>query len=154
MTAAKRSFMRHRRSTRLLAVIAGGVIVAGGALPPAAAQPLATRYAGHEAWAAYHISSLAPEIKANVLKHEEACGTPFAATHAFAVPTFPDANAVTLHYESLWCAARAGGICNGGKCLHEVYVRDHDRYRLSFRGYAGEVRVDRSGNVFVTNEGN
>ena len=133
-------------------MIAAGAMIAGSTLLPAIAQPFNKRYAGHEAWAGYHISGLAPEIRANVLRHEKACGTPFAATHAFAVPTFPGAQAVTLHYESLWCAARGGGICRNGNCLHEVYVRDHNRYRLSFRGYVGEVRVDPSGHVSVTDK--
>jgi len=109
----------------------------------------ASRYAGHEAWADYHISSLPPEMKANVLGHRRACGTPFAATHAFARPTRFRAPVVVLHYEVLWCAARGGGICKGEDCLHEVYIRNGSRYRLSFRGYVRDVRVDLDGTVTV-----
>ena len=112
------------------------------------AQP-AGHYPGHQAWAAYHINGLAPEIRSSVERFRQACGLPFAATHAFLRPTNPEASVVALHYEALWCQARGGGICRGGRCLHEVYERNGRHYRLIFRGYAREVEVDGKGRVSV-----
>lgn len=111
------------------------------------------RYPGHQAWASYHIHNLAPEIRSGVLSFRRACGLPFAATHTFLRPTHPDTRLVTLHYENLWCAARAGGICKGDRCLHEVYARSSGRYRLVFRGYAREVEVEAGGKVAVIGGG-
>jgi hypothetical protein len=111
------------------------------------------RYSGHQAWADYHISSLAPEIRARVLGFRKDCGVPFAATHAFARPTYHRAPVIALHYESLWCGARQSGICRGEDCLHEVYVREGPRYRLTFRGYVKDVEVDLAGNVRIVTGG-
>jgi hypothetical protein len=107
------------------------------------------RYAGHQAWGDEHISNLAPEIRSNVLGYRKACGTPFAATQAFARPAYHRAPVIALHYENLWCAAKGAGICKGEDCLHEVYVRHGDRYRLSFRGFVKDVSVGLDGSVRI-----
>lgn len=111
------------------------------------------RRSGHQAWADYHILGLAPEIKARVLSLRKACGTPFAATHAFARPAYPRAPVIALHYENLWCDARGAGICRGEDCLHEIYVREGSRYRRTFHGFVREVLVAADGKVSILRDG-
>ena len=105
----------------------------------------AERYSGHKAWADYHIASLAPEIQTNILRFRKQCGLPFAATHAFAKPSYPAGELIALHYENLWCNSKGSGFCKGPACLHEVYVKAGSRYRLAFRGYVRDVEITPTG---------
>ena len=117
--------------------------IAGLAFLPLLATAAAARgsYTGHEACAAYHLTSLPPEIKAGVMRYQSACGVSLAATHAFAVirrsvgDTF-----LALHFEGLWCPAPQV-VCRGDACLHEVYVQCHGRYRLVHRAYVRDIRL-------------
>lgn len=118
------------------AACAIGILICSGA-------PISARggYAGHQAWADYHITGLPPEIRASVLRHRNACGAPLAATHAFAVPSRSfEPPFLALHYESLWCPNRTP-VCRGENCLHEVYARSGGRYRLLFRDYVQDIRI-------------
>jgi hypothetical protein len=137
-----RAFLKVLCAVTLLQIVGGAAAHAAGGYP------------GHQAWADYHIAGLAPEIRDNVLRHRRECGTPFAATHAFRSPATPDAHFVTLHYENLWCASRGGGICRGANCLHEVYGRTGNHYRLIFRGYVSDVRVGPDGKIAIVRGAN
>jgi hypothetical protein len=107
------------------------------ALTSCVAAPAVGResYGNHVAWAADHLSSLPPEIKASVMRYQAACGEPLAATHFFAVPSKAAAGTVlALHFENLWCANRQV-VCRGDACLHEVYTQTSGHYRLVRRSY-------------------
>jgi hypothetical protein len=51
-----------------------------------------------------------------------------------------------LHFEDFACANRTA-VCNGGGCLHEVYLESGDRHRLVFSARAWEVRLTNESGV-------
>lgn len=81
-------------------------------------------------WAPEHIEGLPPDIRRGILARERACGGKAAAAHYFSVSIEAGGcRFVPLHFEDFACANRAA-VCNGGGCMHEVYLESHGRHRL------------------------
>lgn len=126
---------------RVLAAFVTGALI-GLLCTPAQAQG---RYAGHEAWGAYHVTGLPDEIRLGVLKRQRACGAPIAATHFFAVPSVVGTDRfISLHFENLWCP-NTTAVCRADNCLHEIYASSGGRYRLGYSGYVRETKITGDG---------
>lgn len=125
----------------VLAIFAAGALISA-LCTSAQAQ---ARYAGHQAWATYHVTGLPDEIRLSVLKRQRACGAPIAATHFFAIPADVGTDRfISLHFESFWCR-NATVVCRADDCLHEIYASSGGRYRLVYSGYVRETKITRDG---------
>lgn len=98
-------------------------------------------------WASEHIDRLPADIRRGIVARERACGNAAAAGHYFSVSIEAGGrNFVSLHFEDFACTNRAA-VCNGGGCLHEVYLDTGGRHRLVFSARARELRLTNDGGV-------
>lgn len=103
--------------------------------------------AAERPWASEHIEGLPADIRRRIVALERACGNAAAAAHYFSASIEPGGQRfVSLHFEDFACANRAA-VCNGGGCLHEVYLESGDRHRLVFSARAWEVRLTNESGV-------
>jgi hypothetical protein len=95
-------------------------------------------------WNPAHLSHLPPEIRAEALKWNAACGGSIAAAQQFALYlTVPGARFVALHYDDFRCHNKAVQ-CDSDGCLHEVYVATGGGpYRRVMRVHARDIRLSR-----------
>ena len=97
--------------------------------------------------AAEHIEGLPADLRRGIAARARACGNAAAAGHYFSVSIEAGGQRfVSLHFEDFVCANRAA-ICNGGGCLHEVYLESGGRHRLVFSARAGDVRLTNDGGI-------
>ena len=75
-------------------------------------------------WNPEHLDRLPAQIRAAVFAM---CPGRPDAGHYFA--TYYDRR-VTLHFEYFHCGRANAGVCNGSRCLHQVYELAGGRYRL------------------------
>jgi hypothetical protein len=99
--------------------------------------------------AAEHIDSLPADLRRAIVTRARACGNKAAAAHYFSVSI--DAGGrrfVSLHFEDFVCANRAA-VCIADRCLHEVYLESHGRYRLVFSTHASDLKLINDGAVGI-----
>ena len=82
-------------------------------------------------WDAGNIDGLPPEVRSALTRM---CGPDLAAQQYFA-GYFENSKFLVLHFGRLRCGNRTA-ICTQGRCLHQVYERDGDHYRL-LKSYYG-----------------
>jgi hypothetical protein len=98
-------------------------------------------------WASEHIEGLPADIRQGIVARERACGNAAAAGHYFAVSIEAGGQRfISLHFEDFACRNRAA-VCNGGGCLHEVYMESRGRHRLAFSARARDLRLIKEGGV-------
>lgn len=102
-------------------------------------------FATENPWASEHIEGLPADIRRGIFARESACGSAAAAGHYFSVSIEAGGlRFVSLHFEDFACANRAA-VCNGGGCLHEVYLESRGRHRLVFSVRARDLRMFEDG---------
>jgi hypothetical protein len=82
-------------------------------------------------WDAGNIDGLPPEVRSALTRM---CGPDLAAQQYFA-GYFENSKILVLHFGRLRCGNRMA-ICTQGRCLHQVYGKDGDHYRL-LKSYYG-----------------
>src|SRR5882762_5477022 len=82
-------------------------------------------------WDAGNIDGLPPEVRSALTRM---CGPDLAAQQYFA-GYFENSKFLVLHFGRLRCGNRTA-ICTQGRCLHQVYGKDGDHYRL-LKSYYG-----------------
>ena len=82
-------------------------------------------------WDAENIDGLPPEVRSALTRM---CGPDLAAQQYFA-GYFENSKFLVLHFGRLRCGNRTA-ICTQGRCLHQVYVKERDHYRL-LKSYYG-----------------
>lgn len=117
----------------LACLLASGPLRAGGSM------------ATERPWASEHIEALPADIRRGIVARERACGNAAAAGHYFSVSIEAGGRRfLSLHFEDFACTNRAA-LCNGGGCLHEVYLESWGRHRLVFSARARDVRLTNDG---------
>lgn len=92
-------------------------------------------------WAPEHVRALPPDIQWEVVQRAQACGDRPAAQHYFSVSIEAEGlRFLSLHFEDFACTNRTS-LCNGGGCLHQVYLKTGSRHRLIFSARAREVKL-------------
>ncbi|WP_245270125.1 hypothetical protein [Nitrobacter hamburgensis] len=95
--------------------------------------------------AAEHVDALPTDIRRAVAIRKRACGNKAAAAHYFSVSIEAGGRRfVSLHFEDFVCANRAA-VCVADRCLHEVYLESHGRYRIVFRTHASDLKLINAG---------
>lgn len=131
---------------RLPAIPAAGALFLAGLLASGQAQARGSM-ATERPWASEHIEGLPADIRRGIVARERACGNAAAAGHYFSVSIEAGGlRFVSLHFEDFACTNRAA-VCNGGGCLHEVYLESGGRHRLVFSARARDVRLTNDGGV-------
>ncbi|WP_233024206.1 hypothetical protein [Rhodopseudomonas boonkerdii] len=98
-------------------------------------------------WASEHVEGLPADIRREVVARGRACGNAAAAAHYFSVSIEAGGRRfVSLHFEDLACTNRAA-VCDGGGCLHEIYLESGGRHRLVFSVRTRDVRLRKEGGV-------
>jgi hypothetical protein len=82
-------------------------------------------------WNAQYIDGLPPEVRSALTRM---CGSDLAAQRYFA-GYLENSKFLVLHFGRLRCGDR-GAICTEGRCLHQVYGKEGDRYHL-LKSYYG-----------------
>jgi hypothetical protein len=126
----------------LMRIVVSTILLLGINLSP---QP-AWSHSGdaRDPWNPAHLSNLPPDIRAEALKWNAACGGSIAAAQQFALYlTVPGAQFVALHYDDFRCRNKAVQ-CDSSGCLHEVYVATNGgHYRRVLRVHARDIRMSR-----------
>jgi hypothetical protein len=78
-----------------------------------------------EVWNAGNIDGLPPEVRSALTRM---CGADVAAQRYFA-GYYGSSEFLVLHFGRLRCGDRHA-ICSQGRCLHQVYAKEGDRYHL------------------------
>jgi hypothetical protein len=97
------------------------------------ATPLFARASSFEdeVWNTENIGGLPPEVRGALAKM---CGPDLAAQRYFA-GYYGKSEFLVLHFGRLRCGNR-NAICSQGRCLHQVYAKEGDRYHL-MKSYYG-----------------
>jgi hypothetical protein len=82
-------------------------------------------------WNAQYIDGLPPEVRSALTRM---CGPDLAAQRYFA-GYLENSKFLVLHFGRLRCGDQ-GAICTQGRCLHQVYGKEGDRYHL-LKSYYG-----------------
>jgi hypothetical protein len=82
-------------------------------------------------WDAENIGSLPPDVRSALTRM---CGPDLAARQYFA-GYYENSKFLVLHFGRLRCNNRTA-ICTQNRCLHQVYGKDGDHYRL-LKSYYG-----------------
>jgi hypothetical protein len=95
--------------------------------------PAFSRASSFEAdiWNAQNIDGLPPEVRSALTRM---CGPDLAAQRYFA-GYFANSKYLVLHFGRLRCGSRTA-ICTQGRCLHQVYGKEGNRYHL-LKSYYG-----------------
>lgn len=139
---------KSRLDMSLYQAVKAGFIIFGMAMIDMQG-PCAARggFAAEHPMAAEHIDALPTEIRRQIFKHEQACGSKASAAHYFAVSIESGGQKfISLHFEDFVCAKRAA-VCGVDGCLHEVYAEFRGRYRLVFSAHASDVKMTNDGGV-------
>jgi hypothetical protein len=78
-----------------------------------------------EVWNAGNIDGLPPEVRSALTRM---CGPDMAAQRYFA-GYYGNSEFLVLRFGRLRCGDR-NAICTQGRCLHQVYAKEGDRYHL------------------------
>ena len=84
-----------------------------------------------EIWNAKNIDGLPPEVRSALTRM---CGPDLAAQRYFA-GYLQNSKFLVLHFGRLRCGDKTA-ICTQGRCLHQVYRKEGDRYHL-LKSYYG-----------------
>jgi hypothetical protein len=84
-----------------------------------------------EVWNAGNIDGLPPEVRSALTRK---CGADLAAQTYFA-GYYANSKFLVLDFGRLRCGGR-NAICTQGRCLHQVYAKEGDRYHL-LKSYYG-----------------
>ena len=84
-----------------------------------------------EIWNAKNIDGLPPEVRSALTRM---CGQDLAAQRYFA-GYLQNSKFLVLHFGRLRCGDKTA-ICTQGRCLHQVYRKEGDRYHL-LKSYYG-----------------
>ena len=100
---------------------------------PSVLTPAVARASSSEEkiWDPGNIDALPPEVRSALTRM---CGPDLAAQQYFA-GYFENSKLLVLHFGRLRCGNRTA-ICTQGRCLHQVYRKVGDHYRL-LRSYYG-----------------
>ena len=122
-------------------VVAGCILLAAGFVDMQGTGAAKGGFAGENPWAAEHIDALPNDIRRQISKYEQLCGSKALAGHYFAVSIEAGNHKfVSLHFEEFACGKRAA-VCNADGCLHEVFVESRGGHRLVFNAYARDVKL-------------
>lgn len=127
--------------TQYQAVAAGCILLFAGLIDMRGTTAARGSFAAEQPWAAEHIDALPNDIRREISKYEQLCGSKALAGHYFAVSIEAGIHKfVSLHFEDFACAKRAA-VCNADGCLHEVFVESRGGHRLVFNAYARDVKL-------------
>lgn len=131
---------KWRRSTT-----AGAICLLAALIDMQAVAAARGSFASENPLVAEHIDALPADIKRAVAHWARACGNKAAAAHYFSVSIEAGGRRfVSLHFKDFVCGNRAA-VCAADRCLHEVYLESHGRYRIVFSAHASDLKLINDG---------
>jgi len=129
----------------LRSTTAGAICLLAALIDMQAVTAARGSFASENSLAAEHVDALPADIKRAVAIRARACGNKAAAAHYFSVSIEAGGRRfVSLHFEDFVCANRAA-VCAADRCLHEVYLESHGRYRVVFSTHASDLKLINDG---------